>query len=92
MTNDTYSGHTDFRYLGWLPPGSGERIDLPQVERIRYAAINPDARRILNVPRVLSYLRDKDDFSSIRKACDVYDYAVGNLISDGIRDWTLTET
>ena len=82
---EDFDTRQQIRYLGWLPPIRGGDPEVPQRERIRYNAINRDARRILNVPRVLSYLRQREDFSTIRTACDVYDYAVTNLIEDGLR-------
>ncbi len=82
---EDFETRQQIRYLGWLPPIPGGDPEIPQGDRVRYNAINRDARRILNVPRVLSYLRERDDFSTIRSACDVYDYAVTNLIEDGLR-------
>lgn len=83
---DDFDTRQQIRYLGWLPPVPAGSSDKPQVERLRFDAIHRDARRILNVPRVLSYLRDRVDFRGIRTACDVYDDAVTKLIEDGLRN------
>jgi NACHT domain len=56
-------------YLGNMPDG-----------RSRWHEIPEDARPILTVPRVLSYLRGWDDYSQIRSAADVYAKAVDHLI------------
>jgi formylglycine-generating enzyme required for sulfatase activity len=83
---DDFDTPQQIRYLGWLPPVSGGSSDKPQVERLRFNEIHRDARRILNVPRVLWYLRERVDFTNIRTACDVYDDAVTKLIEDGLRN------
>ena len=72
---DDFNRAQQVRYLGWLPD-----------KTLRYRAIDVDARPILYVPRVLTYLRDRNDFTDIRTAADVYYFAIDLMISDGLRE------
>jgi formylglycine-generating enzyme required for sulfatase activity len=61
------------RYLGWLPDGS-----------LRFYKIPRGARPILSNPRIMSYLRERDKFTDIRSAADVYAQAVDHLLYQGM--------
>ena len=61
------------RYLGWLADGT-----------TRYHKIPTGARALLANPRVMSYLREHEDFSRIRNASDVYWKAICHLIATGM--------
>ncbi len=68
---EEFSRDQQIRYLGWLDNGE-----------VRYFQIPKEARSILTVPRVLSYLRSKKHFQDYRKTADVYYFAIRDILED----------
>ena len=61
------------RYLGWMPDGTA-----------RFSQIPRGARALLSNPRIMSYLREWNDFANIKTGADVYWKTIDRLVLDGM--------
>ena len=86
---DDFTRSQQVRYLGWLPvPEGREATD----DDLRYRAIDRDARDILSVPRVLSYLYEQETFDNLRTPSAIYRFAIDRMISEGLaREYTTVD-